>query len=414
MTPLVDHHQHLFSPAAAALVNGPEPLPPIELPQELLSLLRDREARWSDKAALSQLYADDALLFTGSRSGWIRGRDAIAARLSSGFTGPYRLTPVAYKLEGSSGSISGYFLEGDATARRFGYFQLDLHKGRDGVWRILTETPVYSVPQIQEPITAERLIAMLDAAGIRRAAVLSEAFWFDSPLLSVEDRYTKVRAENDWTAREAAKYPGRLISFCSFNPLASYALEELQRCASSGSFKGLKLSFAMSKVDLKNPDHVAKVRRVFELANHYKLAIVAHVREGENYGREHAEIFLNQLALAAPDVPIQIAHLWGGEAFSEDGLAAYADAVSAGHPATKNLYFDVAEVARTAAGSDKILKIVAERIRQIGLGRVLYGSDAALNGRLTPRQAWAQFRMDVPLTDEEVGTIARNVAPYMR
>jgi hypothetical protein len=34
----------------------------------------------------------------------------------------------------------------------------------------------------EKPVTSEQLVAMLDAAGIQRAVVLSDAYYFDSPL----------------------------------------------------------------------------------------------------------------------------------------------------------------------------------------------------------------------------------------
>jgi hypothetical protein len=49
----------------------------------------------------------------------------------------------------------------------------------------------------------------------------------------------------------------------------------------------------------------------------------------------------------------------------------------------------------------------------VGVGRILYGSDAAAGGNLRPREGWAAFRR-LPLTDAEFRTIARNVAPYLR
>jgi hypothetical protein len=54
------------------------------------------------------------------------------------------------------------------------------------------------------------------------------------------------------------------------------------------------------------------------------------------------------------------------------------------------------------------------RIRELGVERVLYGSDGA-DARTTSaiRRGWAAFRM-LPLWDEEFRTIAGNVAPYMK
>ena len=122
----------------------------------------------------------------------------------------------------------------------------------------------------EQPVVGKQLVAMLDRAGITRAVVLSDAYWFDSPPraralrnVGVHDIYAAVRAENDWTAREVAQFPHRLVGFCSFNPLKEYALQELDRCAERRTFKGLKLHFAASAVDLKNTQHVERVRRIF-------------------------------------------------------------------------------------------------------------------------------------------------------
>ena len=107
----------------------------------------------------------------------------------------------------------------------------------------------------------------------------------------------------------------------------------------------MKLHFGNSGVDVKNPQHVEKLRRFFRAANAHRLALVAHLWiTGGSYGREHSEIFLNQLLPEAPDIPVQIAHMAGagpGYAF-DDALGVYAKALAAGDPRTKNLYFDMA------------------------------------------------------------------------
>jgi ABC-type transport system substrate-binding protein len=59
----------------------------------------------------------------------------------------------------------------------------------------------------QQPITARDVVALLDSASIRRAVVLSVAYIYGSPARTVDDEYAKVRAENDWTAAQAAQYP---------------------------------------------------------------------------------------------------------------------------------------------------------------------------------------------------------------
>jgi predicted TIM-barrel fold metal-dependent hydrolase len=59
------------------------------------------------------------------------------------------------------------------------------------------------------------------------------------------------------------------------------------------------------------------------------------------------------------------------------------------------------------------LQQIAARIRQIGVERVLYGSDAAVNPVAYPQAGWAAFQK-LPLTSAEFGIIANNLAPYMR
>jgi predicted TIM-barrel fold metal-dependent hydrolase len=58
------------------------------------------------------------------------------------------------------------------------------------------------------------------------------------------------------------------------------------------------------------------------------------------------------------------------------------------------------------------LQQIAARIRQIGVERMLYGSDAAASPVTYPRAGWAAFRR-LPLTEAEFDTIARNISPYM-
>jgi predicted TIM-barrel fold metal-dependent hydrolase len=54
-----------------------------------------------------------------------------------------------------------------------------------------------------------------------------------------------------------------------------------------------------------------------------------------------------------------------------------------------------------------------ERIREIGLDRILYGSDPGAGGNLSPREGWAVFR-ELPLSEEEFRIIAGNVPQYLR
>ena len=77
------------------------------------------------------------------------------------------------------------------------------------------------------------------------------------------------------------------------------------------------------------------------------------------------------------------------------------------------MYFDVSDAA-LASNAPEILKLLADRIRQIGLDRILYGSDAAFENHPDPQGSWAAFRNGLPLSSAEFEQITHNVAPYLR
>lgn len=270
-------------------------------------------------------------------------------------------------------------------------------------------------------ISAKDLVALLDDAGIQRALVLSVAYtWSKASRTPVEDDYEHVKAENDWTAAQVAQYPNRLRAFCSVNPLRPYALEELARCSKSPQLHyGLKLHFGNSDVDLDNRDNVAQVKKLFAAANGYHMAIVVHMHTSfdmkRRYGADQARVFLNELLPAAPDIPVQIAHLAGGGGFDADTDAAvgvFTEAIAKHDPRMKNVWFDANVMVGQDMPADQMQQIV-RRIRQIGIDRVLYGSDTAASPASYPKTEWVAFRR-LPLTEDEVRTIANNIAPYMR
>ena len=271
------------------------------------------------------------------------------------------------------------------------------------------------------PVAASDLVRLLDAAGIGRAVVLSLGYQYANPNRpALDDEYARVKEENDWTSGQVAEYPAKLRGFCGLNPLEDYALQELARCAQDlrlGS--GLKLHFGNSDVDLQKADDVAQLRRVFGAANRRRMAIVVHLRSSitkkRPYGASVARVFLNDVVTAAPDVTIQIAHLAGAGGYDDplvdEALAVFVEAIARRDPRMARVYFDVSGIAGLGRWQEKAGVIVA-RIRQLGVGRILYGSDGTATEN-TPDRAWAAFRQ-LPLTDDEFRTIAGNVAPYLR
>jgi len=272
------------------------------------------------------------------------------------------------------------------------------------------------------PLDSKVLIAQLDKAGIHRAVVLSIAYQFSNANKPpVEDEYAKVKEENDWTSQQVALYPDRLRGFCSVNPLKDYAIAEIERCSKDPQLHyGVKLHFGNSDVLLDDPRHVEKLKEVFRAANAHRMAVVVHLRASitkkRPYGAQQAHIFLNDILPAAPDTPVQIAHLAGAGSYDEtsvdEALSVFVDAIAKSDPRMARVYFDVSGVAGYGEWEKKA-ELIAKRIRQLGPKRVLFGSDGFGGGNLAPRDAWAAFRR-LPLTEDEFAVIAANIAPYMR
>jgi predicted TIM-barrel fold metal-dependent hydrolase len=264
----------------------------------------------------------------------------------------------------------------------------------------------------QQPITAESLVAMLDTAGIQRAVVLSNAFRYSDA--------ARVQAENDWTAGEVARYPQRLVMFCSFNPLADFALRELERCARDRRFgRGIKLQFGYSQVNLDDREQVAVLKRVFMAANDHRMAIVVHLRTARRfaYGTAQAQTFIGELLAVAPDVPVQIAHLGGGGGGSLDPgademLRTFESAVANHDPRVRRLYFDLSG-AVGGEGWPANAQAIAAHIRALRVNHVVYGSDGG-DPTDPPAMAVVAAYRQLPLSDKEFRIIDRATLTYFR
>lgn len=410
----VDHHTHIWSLGAFAHNDARIPLPSIPLPGVFDSLLGERTRIWNDANALANLYTEDAIRMDANEYNWIRGRKAVADYVATGYSRQYRVEPIAFQQGGSVAYITGYFVRGEgATLRRFGLVALSFVRENDGQWRVSSESVNFG-PPAPRAAEVDDLIANLDDASIGRAVVLSVAYWYGNPSQPrLPDEYARVRAENDWVAMQVARYPDRLVAFCSFNPLRDYALAELDRCAKDSRFRGVKLHLGNSYVDLLNPAHADALRRVFEAANQRRVPIIIHLFTDESYGRAHSQILLTKILPVAPDIAVQIAHMAGGgggpgyDAQTDEVLEPFASAIASGDPAARNLYFDMATNV-TSATAPEMREKLASRIRQIGVSRILFGHDA----RGQARDEWKQF-LRLPLTPAEFRAIALNVAPYL-
>jgi predicted TIM-barrel fold metal-dependent hydrolase len=288
-------------------------------------------------------------------------------------------------------------------------------------------------PQEKErPYTAKDLVSALDAAGVRRATALSEAYLLGTRLVHIRNESAMVDRENEWTLRQVRRYPQRLVGFCSVNPIKPYAIAAIQHCERVGLRGGLKLHLAASHFHFENPEEVRQLKDVFREANRLRMSILIHLHPDDEKwdGRGGARIFIEQVLPLAPDISVQVAHMvgWGGYDRSADAaLSTFADKCASQHPACDRLYFDISAVivppsaAKAPQGSDLRFMYehqkdfpegperLAANLRSIGLKRILFATDWPI---FTPKDYIALLRTDLRLTPAEIDEIFRNVAPY--
>jgi len=273
--------------------------------------------------------------------------------------------------------------------------------------------------------TGKDVVQFLDEAGIEKGVLLSLAYMFGRPGTDVSNEYAKVKQENDYVARQAARFPDRLVAFCSVNPLADYALKEMKRCASNTHLEGLKLQLANSKVDLRDTTDVRRLAEVFATANQHRLPIVVHLWTGSEYGRKDAEIFIRRVLPEAPDVPVQVAHMGGAGMFSKttvDAMEAFAGAIEKGETAMEDVVFDLgavtADPSRAMAEGDTTRaeryrtthRRTARWIKRIGPDRVVFGSDYF--ARSVPD--YVTTLRALPLEERVLRDVFDNTAAYLR
>lgn len=268
------------------------------------------------------------------------------------------------------------------------------------------------------PRDGRALLAELDAAGIRKAVVLSTGYSFADERKGLDDPDRRTREENDWTSAQVAGSGGRLIGFCGVNPLRPLALEEAERCLGLPGMRGIKLHLGNSGVSLRDAQQLARMTELFQLANRLRAPVLLHMRArgGMNYGAEDGRLLLDRLVPVAPDIELVIAHFGGaGPGYpdqADEVMAVFGEAAERRDPRLRNLSFDVATLV-TAESTPGDGAMIAKRIRQLGVERVLYGSDLSPPGG-SIRAGWDLFRGRVPLTEPEFRTIALNRTHFIR
>ncbi|MNS10502.1 Amidohydrolase [compost metagenome] len=254
------------------------------------------------------------------------------------------------------------------------------------------------------PLTVDDLLTDMDAAGVRRAFLMSTAYLAESPMMvpARPDAPDLIRAANDFTVDLARSHPDRLSAFIGVNPLTPTAMSEIARWAEEPFAAGVKLHLTNSDVDLRDPVDVAALAGVFRAASAHGKIIMIHMRtRAEDYGAQDVRIFLEQVLPQAQGAPVMIAHSggWGGlDDNTWAAMTAFADVLEQNPAAGRGLSFDLAQVFDAGTSDGNLARLVA-LMRRIGIERFVTGSDWPFSGPLDGYLNGAFARL--PLTTEE-------------
>ena len=205
--------------------------------------------------------------------------------------------------------------------------------------------------------TADELISSMDKDGVDISVIVN--YGWTTHELCVET--------NDYILESIARYPDRLIGFCSVQP-NSYeaAIDEIERCV-KGGIKGVgEMRPDIQLLDLLDEEVMKPFTEV--IARH-QLILLTHASEpvGHDYPGKGSITpdMLYPFITSYPDLTIVCAH-WGG------GLPFYA-LIPEVQKAMANVFFDTA--ASPFLYSPQVYNQVT---RLVGADKILFGSDYPL------------------------------------
>ena len=257
-------------------------------------------------------------------------------------------------------------------------------QGRDAyLARDATLAALFSDPQAPMA-TAEELIAAMDEAEVDMAVTLGIG-WTNPEI---------ARLSNDYLLESAARYPRRLLPFCSANPAwGDGALREVERCARLGARGVGELHPDTQGFDLSSPEVMGQF---MDVLRSHRLVLLTHASEpvGHDYPGKGSITppVLMRFVEQYQDIPIVCAH-WGG------GLPFY-NLMPEVHSALANVYFDSAASPFLYRAS---VFSVAPRLARPG--SILFGSDYPL---LKPGRIIRQVRATAISEEEKEAILGGN------
>ena len=241
-----------------------------------------------------------------------------------------------------------------------------------GIWDIHAHV---GTPGPNPPKRMETLVKIADRMGVERLCICMSPPW------QYEPTPEQFRRSNDDVLAILKEWSSRAFGLVYLNPMhPRESLDELERCVANGPMIGIKLWVGLR---CNSPQLDPIVNRAAEL----DALILQHTwikqRGKGNLPGESTPMDLAELSARHPGVPIVCGHTGGGD---------WALGVRAIR-ARPELYADL-------GGGDPVYGQVEMAVRELGVERVLYGSD--VNGRSFGSQIGKVLGADIPVGDKKL------------
>ncbi len=234
-----------------------------------------------------------------------------------------------------------------------------LHVVSPGNW---DASPLKAMGFLNEPPTGEKVLELMDEAGIDQAVLVSTAYLYPDPQ---ESRY-----ENDYVAALVKAHPQRFVGLCAISPLQPWAMEELDRCAGVPEFSGLKLHLFANPMNLTVPEDATTIttifRKVAEIERRFPVLI------DFNWMDDAQILALIQMAVASPEVNIIMAHALGHHYKEFVNVDSFKQILKG---ALDNLYVDISGTLLTYPPGSPSFEDYIWHLRKMGTDHILFGSD---------------------------------------
>jgi predicted TIM-barrel fold metal-dependent hydrolase len=258
---------------------------------------------------------------------------------------------------------------------------------------------------------------ILKNTGAKRIDLISMAHVYSSEEFGgFENERELVEKENSWVAAARNKHRKKISAYCSVDPLRDYALAELERCRTLLRMDGIKLHHNASQVYLSVPEHLEKVKAVFEFAAKHKLPVLLHFDNSHRrFGAPDVKLLTGSILNDIKPIDLRIAHFGTSGGFSQR-TKAFIDAFLVELENDRRLRkhkitFDISAVGldKDSEGVKKLTDAewddLASYVRKIGFNRIRFGTDYPL---YTGVEYLKILQERLKLTDRETRSLLKN------